>query len=573
MYRQQGFALIFMLMLILAGSSYILFSSWKEDNQYDYPDPGVTAEALAQAREALMGRMLSDDSKRGSLPCPDNYPLSDALSGSASTFSGWGCPSYAGRFPWRTLGLTELKDNARERLWYFLSPRFIDRNANNWEINYAMDMTSDEVLLGVPDTVAVIVAPGFIQNGQSRPSNDIADYMNPNAENADGDQIYDPSGAIDDTLKRPKNRYTVITQLELFTRLEEMLLGQVFKTMIQYKKAHGAYPWLVPFQNPSNDAQGLIATPGTREGLLPFFVAGQTFNTDLQVSWDLSNATVSASGTLNTTDMEKSVAPININGGTCQWIENSHSLRDVKNCQGTATISSGLTPPVSSRVYSFTAIDYENGINSLQDPTDTSLRTRTVTTKDAPNSSNASFTVTVTDYDSGGVEIGSGSLSLDTFTTGSITVSKISQPLLTVDSELCSSVDCDTNSTVVNVLAELPEWFIRNDWHRFMYVAIAAATAPGATATGCPANCLKLDIRAGGSSLGVENNIQIIILLANWPYNSQSRHSANLSDYYENHNASSGDDRFVRVLDKPNSFNDLLRGYTVEDENEALLLY
>ncbi|MBK9161904.1 MAG: hypothetical protein IPM27_10155 [Nitrosomonadales bacterium] len=65
----------------------------------------ATATALAQAKDALLGRAVSDDNMPGSLPCPDTDD-----DGSAEMFSGNNCPSYIGRLPWRTLKLQDLRD-------------------------------------------------------------------------------------------------------------------------------------------------------------------------------------------------------------------------------------------------------------------------------------------------------------------------------------------------------------------------------------------------------------------------------------------------------------------------------
>lgn len=81
----------------------------------------VTADALVQARDALIGYAATHPTLPGSLPCPD---LNN--DGSADT-TGQSCTAYIGRLPWKQLDLPDLRDGDGECLWYALSPVF--RNA------------------------------------------------------------------------------------------------------------------------------------------------------------------------------------------------------------------------------------------------------------------------------------------------------------------------------------------------------------------------------------------------------------------------------------------------------------
>lgn len=126
-----------------------------------------TRATLEEARQALIGRAVSDASRPGSLPCPDGDG-----DGSADLFTGSSCPTYLGRLPWRTLGIGDLRDEHGERLWYALSPNFRDHPL-------APDINSDTrgtlaVYSGadgtplVSDAVAVILAAGTAVPGQMR---------------------------------------------------------------------------------------------------------------------------------------------------------------------------------------------------------------------------------------------------------------------------------------------------------------------------------------------------------------------------------------------------------------------
>jgi hypothetical protein len=96
-----------------------------------------TTYALAQAKQALIGRAASDSQRPGSLPCPDavtnivvgGVPINVPNDGIADMLAGNDCPSYVGRLPWKTLGLPDLRDADGERLWYVLSSNFRDDNS------------------------------------------------------------------------------------------------------------------------------------------------------------------------------------------------------------------------------------------------------------------------------------------------------------------------------------------------------------------------------------------------------------------------------------------------------------
>jgi hypothetical protein len=144
-----------------------------------------TSSALAQAKQALIGRAAIDTSLPGSLPCPDmithiagsNVPDD----GIADLFAGNNCPSYVGRLPWRTLGLVDLRDADGERLWYALSPNFRDY-ASLVRINDAttgtLSITGTTPLTNV---VAVVFSPGTVMGGQSRSGavnqNNVVNYL------------------------------------------------------------------------------------------------------------------------------------------------------------------------------------------------------------------------------------------------------------------------------------------------------------------------------------------------------------------------------------------------------------
>ena len=146
-------------MLLVYGSTTELSRSVRGEQR--------TRAVLEEARQALIGRAVSDASRPGSLPCPDGDD-----DGSADLFIGSSCPTYIGRLPWRSLGTGDLRDADGERLWYALSPAFRDHPlapAINSDTRGTLTIYGGaEGAPLVSDAVAVVFAPGPVMPGQAR---------------------------------------------------------------------------------------------------------------------------------------------------------------------------------------------------------------------------------------------------------------------------------------------------------------------------------------------------------------------------------------------------------------------
>lgn len=162
MNKQQGAALLVMLIILVIGISAILVSSLKSSALTLKRDER-TAEVLAQAKEALIGYAVNFNTvsgRPGDLPCPDtnNDGYQEASCGNASGSTGQALR--IGRLPWKTLGLPDLRDGSGERLWYAVS--------NNFKYNTRTTCTNSNLsgCLG-SDTVGTITvygSDGSIQN-------------------------------------------------------------------------------------------------------------------------------------------------------------------------------------------------------------------------------------------------------------------------------------------------------------------------------------------------------------------------------------------------------------------------
>lgn len=208
----------------------------------------TTASALADARAALIGRAVGDNNRPGSLPCPDTND-----DGVAETFSGSDCPSYIGRLPWRTLGLTDLRDGSGERLWYMLSTRFRDNSAaqpiNTDTLGNVTVYSGNTSTTLTTQGAAVIFAPGATVGSQVRDTtanqNNSANYL----ESAYGVNNASSAGPYISTQPTTtfNDRLLVITAADLMTPVERRVASEILTLLNSYKTATAAscncYPW------------------------------------------------------------------------------------------------------------------------------------------------------------------------------------------------------------------------------------------------------------------------------------------------------------------------------------------
>lgn len=165
-------ALFLLLLLILVGAGTVFISQLKSAD-VDLNSQRKTAAALAQAKQALLGRAASNNDP-GSLPCPDAN--GDGESKVPQDYSGSNCVVYVGRLPWKTLRLPDIRDGSGAQLWYVLAPEFRDRG-----VAVLPTLPGSISVLGTTPVVgvaAVIIAPGATLSGQNRSAaNDLAQYL------------------------------------------------------------------------------------------------------------------------------------------------------------------------------------------------------------------------------------------------------------------------------------------------------------------------------------------------------------------------------------------------------------
>lgn len=290
-HKQRGAALMVMLIIMVLGSAAFLVSALNSSSVQIERDK-KTADALAQAKEALIGFAASVNlggiKRPGDLPCPDtnNDGVAELSCGSAA---GGNQSQRIGLLPYKTLGLPDLRDGSGEKLWYAVS--------NNFKNNTRTALLNSDTLgtitirdsagniihngcsaYGLPNcpnpsatdagfgtgVVAVIIAPGAVltRQGSSSPqnrstTNTASDYLDnvsltgeDNANFIDGTstdgfiqgRIKDNSGKI-----ILNDQLLVITQSEIMSTLQKRVASEVSKCLEDYALNNkNSYPWAAP---------------------------------------------------------------------------------------------------------------------------------------------------------------------------------------------------------------------------------------------------------------------------------------------------------------------------------------
>ncbi len=260
--KQRGVALMIMLVILVVGIAAVLINSLTS-SKVKTARQETTAAALAQVKDALIGRAIADASSPGSLPCPDTDNSGYAQSTVGTP--GNNCPSYIGRLPWKSLGLPDLRDGSGERLWYVLSPSFRDYanlltpatsnpiNSNSKGTLLVYD-NSGTTLLTPPgsEAVAIIFAAGDVVASQLRDTanqNLPQNYLDagPNGINnatAGGPFIAaDKTSTFNDTLM-------IIRASDIIPRVEMRVaneLSTAFASYLALPANNGKYPYPAKF--------------------------------------------------------------------------------------------------------------------------------------------------------------------------------------------------------------------------------------------------------------------------------------------------------------------------------------
>lgn len=253
--QQKGFALLVFVTLLATAAATLavkILNNAGINSQIERDQ--ITANALAQAREALIGRAVSDNNRPGSLPCPDTNN-----DGIAELFFGNNCPSYIGRLPWRTLGLPDINDGSRERLWYVLSDHFRDNSSAepiNSDTNGTLNITGTQATNNV---IAIVFSPGNTLSGQNRSATQAGNCTTTGSiltSSLCASNYLERSNANLNTLASPNLNYQTatsnaafndqaitITRNQLFPLIEKRVAKELNSWLQSYYTTNAYYPY------------------------------------------------------------------------------------------------------------------------------------------------------------------------------------------------------------------------------------------------------------------------------------------------------------------------------------------
>lgn len=258
--RQRGAALMVMLVILVMGSAAFLVSSLSKATLNIERDK-VTADALAQAKEALIGYAVTSENAGGFTARPGNFPCPDT---DAPGAPGYGdenvipmCAAGAiGRLPWRTLGIPELVDGDGEPLWYALSGNFrkstgiINSDSRGTLLVYDRDGSTLLTPSG-SEAVAVVFAPGRIIVNQQRNTTVDKTTASNYLESANGRNNATTNGPFIAADKGDSfnDRLMIIRTRDFIPPIEKRVAKELKTILENYRAANGVYPYPAPFSS------------------------------------------------------------------------------------------------------------------------------------------------------------------------------------------------------------------------------------------------------------------------------------------------------------------------------------
>lgn len=299
--RQDGAVFIVMLVVLVMGIAAFFVNSLNSVTVQIKRDE-VTANAMAQAKEALIGFAVkvqisssngANQPRPGDLPCPDtDNDGEDDPCGNADGSTGQDLR--LGRLPWKTLGIPDLRDSSGERLWYAVSNNFKNRTTRSAILNSDTPGTITIRNSGgniihngsaANGAVAIIIAPGdplsrYDNLQQNRiPANVnnplhfldcTGNVINPGVCDIEDNASFTDSSATDGFIQGKikdadgnitiNDQLLIITQDNIMQAVQMRVAAEVKRCLNEYANSNsGRYPWAVPLNDLSyHDSSNLL---------------------------------------------------------------------------------------------------------------------------------------------------------------------------------------------------------------------------------------------------------------------------------------------------------------------------
>lgn len=611
---QRGFA-IYLLVLILGAAATVTAVSMMTSSTLKTREQATHAQILAEAKRALIGWAITRGStsspgadRPGDLPAPDtasegtpDYNGDRDSSGCLDGSRADGLPMISssvdvrclGRLPWRDLKMAlqaPSEQDAEGRMpWYAVAASLtrIDNcmsmlNPATVNLPYAGFACASATNLPYPwltvrDTrgnvlsnrvAFVVMVPGAVVGSQLRGASpnlggasDFLDSMTVAAgcdapcvpgtySNADLDNDFiagDSSATFNDKL-------LYVTIDELMAAVENQAAATISGTISNFAATYTEsspdprYLWLAAF-NPAGSGTP-TASVGTTRGMLPNQSEGSYVATGF--SWSLGNSPpVTTSGSISTSEVRSYTVPAG--QGSCLW-QTSPSSPPVYTAAQRVDCTATVTNPESGVTRRYIELRYTGDTSTMTvstNPLATSLvltpaNATSLTTRSVKRSTLSSVRLRITDYD-------------DTTTTWSwdpwLGQWVWGPEIVGYGTESASGTSYSITTTGIVFYPTLPDWYLSNEWYRFIYAAIAPGYQPGG-ANSCAAANSCFSVQLNGNTHSSSHPGVVVSAGQTLSAVGQTRHNTTLSNYFEGNNRISTTLVFDRRTPTSDTFND-----------------
>ena len=532
---QRGTALLALAAALVLGITWMLVSAFSLASR-TATQTAHNARILAEAKAALIAWVASNalepgEANPGRLPCPQAW--GDVGSRNEGRAAG-SCANPIGWLPWRTLGLPQTLDSSGRQVWYVVSPGWhLPNSSATLKIN---SNTPGQLTLDGRPVIALLIAPGSPLNSAPTSSQLAAGcvarvqspvpVIPPNPR--DYLECYTASafrsGVIDNATNQVFNDQVVaIGAADLMPALEAAVAKRIERDVVPELKRvyatptwglsteHAVYPFAAPFGDPGTSS--FRGAAGALQGLLPF---NQTWGcSGPRCLPSLVGYGATPAGANEVLGYGR------ITSQTCVW-ESS----DVRQCQGeygeseveswrpiriemTATFTNVA---MGLRAFDPQKLEVSARSNVLLDPWQPQPVTYLVEMNDGAIADKPAGSVTVT--------FGATLPNIDAMGWGSS-----AQFRIRIDRAVIG------DHALLDPLAPVSGWFVRNEWYRLLYYALTPGHAASAPPPRSCSSCLHI------SNLAPESKQRAILILAGRSLDGSPRPNGTLADFLEGANA------------------------------------
>jgi hypothetical protein len=534
-HSQRGTALLALAALLVLGTTWMLVSAFSLASR-TAAQTRHNARILAEAKAALIAWVAANalepgEANPGRLPCPQAW--GDVGSRNEGRAAG-SCANPIGWLPWRTLGLPQTLDSSGRQVWYVVSPGWhLPNSSATLKIN---SNTPGQLTLDGRPVIALLIAPGAALNSAPTSSQLAAGcvarvqspvpVIPPNPR--DYLECYTASafrsGVVDNATNQAFNDQVVaIGAADLMPALEAAIAKRIERDVIPELKRvyatptwglsaeHAVHPFAAPFGNPGMSS--FRGAAGALQGLLPF------------------NQTLGCSGprclpslvgyAATPADATEVLGYGGIESQTCVW-----ESPDVRQCEGQYA-KSELEPWRPVRIeMSATFTNVAMGLRAL-DPEKLEVSARSNALLDPWQPQPVTYFAemndgSIADKPAGSVTVTFGAMlpNIDAMGWG-----RSAQFRIRIDRAAIG------DHALLDPLAPVSGWFVRNEWYRLLYYALTPGHAASAAPPRSCSSCLHV------ANLVPAGKQRAILILAGRSLDGSPRPNGALADFLEGANA------------------------------------